>query len=111
MILLALLIVAAAGLAVWIALPLFGPAAARPKDVWSEDLVEMKHAVYRSILDLEFDRRVGKVSEDDYRLLRGQHESEAIDLLHRLDREADREEITDALEAEISAARERLRRE
>jgi len=32
---------------------------------WKE-LVDAKHALYRSILDLETDRSVGKVAEEDY---------------------------------------------
>jgi hypothetical protein len=89
---------------------------------WKE-LVDAKHAVYRSIIDLEFDRSVGKVAEEDYGILRHQHEMEALAILHEMDAMAAAADAAadatgtpspevapqDTLEAEIAAARERLR--
>ncbi len=82
-----------------------------PDTRWSE-LVDAKHAAYRSILDLELDRSVGKVSREDYPILRRQHEAEALAILARMD-EMDEMETTetasfDTLEAEIAAARRRI---
>ena len=121
-----LLGIALAGLGLWILQPLRLPRRVAPAgsvdDARWKELVDAKHAVYRSILDLEFDRSVGKVAEEDYGILRHQHEAEALALLHEMDamtsaaagsRPGEAPEAAlgpeDTLEAEIAAARERLR--
>ncbi|GAC1363062.1 MAG: hypothetical protein NVSMB32_04240 [Actinomycetota bacterium] len=78
---------ALAGLALWILGPLRAPLQRRSAvdDARWKELVDAKHAIYRSILDLEFDRAVGKVSEADYTFLRRQHESDALALLKEMD--------------------------
>jgi hypothetical protein len=50
---------------------------------------EQKRAVLRAIKDLEFERGVGKISEDDYRVLMGRYRSEAKRLLRVLDDRAE----------------------
>lgn len=99
-------------LAVWTALPLIEPRRdeSPPANRRLDDLVESKQAIYRSILDLELDHQVGKVSDGDYALLRRQHEREALAILKELDQAAASDQIADVLEAEIAAARERLRK-
>ena len=116
-----------AGLGLWILQPLRGARRVTPPGgvddgKWKE-LVDAKHAVYRSIIDLEFDRSVGKVAEEDYGILRHQHEMEALAILHEMDAMAAAADAAadatgtpspegapqDTLEAEIAAARERLR--
>jgi hypothetical protein len=127
----ALLGIVMAGIALWVLQPLRGarggpaglPAGGVDAGRWKE-LVDAKHAVYRSILDLEFDRSLGKVAEEDYGILRRQHELEALALLHEMDAMASAAAGAPAadpgvgpgpgdpeatLEAEIAAARERLR--
>jgi hypothetical protein len=122
----ALLGIVLAGLGLWILQPLRLPRrVAAPGSVddarWKE-LVDAKHAVYRSILDLEFDRSVGKVAEEDYGILLHQHQAEALALLHEMDAlasaaagnsrpggSASAAGPEETLEAEIAAARERLR--
>jgi metal-dependent amidase/aminoacylase/carboxypeptidase family protein len=107
-----LLAIALAGLALWILAPLRAPSRRAGEEVdtrWKE-LVDAKHAVYRCILDLEFDRAVGKVSEEDYTVLRRQQEVEALGILTEMDALASTAEASrDTLEAEIAAARARLR--
>jgi hypothetical protein len=71
-------------------------------------LTESRNSVYRSMLDLEFDRSVGKVSSEDYAELMRQHESEAAEILREIDESS--AHAVDPLEAEIAAARERLRK-
>ena len=116
----ALLGIVLAGLGLWILQPLRLPQRIAPPGSvdgarWKE-LVDAKHAVYRSILDLEFDRSVGKVAEEDYGILLHQHQAEALALLHEMDALASAaaeapvatKAPEDTLEAEIAAARERL---
>jgi hypothetical protein len=103
---------AGAGLAAWILSPLRrGGVAERLPDTRRSELVEAKHAALRSILDLELDRSVGKVSDEDYRILRRQHEGEAVAIIAEID-EIDRlgsgGASSDVLEAEIAAARRRM---
>ncbi|HWD72152.1 MAG TPA: hypothetical protein VG779_06460 [Actinomycetota bacterium] len=123
----ALLGIVLAGLGLWILQPLRLPRRVAPPgsvdDARWKELVDAKHAVYRSILDLEFDRSVGKVSEEDYGILLHQHEAEALSLLHEMDAMASAAAGSsrpgapspaaggpeETLEAEIAAARERLR--
>lgn len=102
----------AVALAVWTLAPFFRPKPLEPSTASARlaQLIESKHAVYRSILDLEFDNRVGKISDSDYLVLRRQHESDAIAILKEMDLEASAESNADLLETEISAARDRLRR-
>src|SRR3989442_12201954 len=108
----ALVVVAFAGLALWILGPLRAPSrrTGEEGDARWKELVDAKHAIYRSILDLEFDRAVGKVSEEDYAVLRRQQEAEALAVLTEMDALASTAEASpDTLEAETAPARERLR--
>jgi len=49
---------------------------------------EQKRAVLRALKDLEFERSVGKISEEDYRALVAKYRAEAKRLLQLLDQEA-----------------------
>jgi hypothetical protein len=51
----------------------------------SDDLLRLKMAVYRDIKDLEFDRGMGKVSDEDYAAMRTDYESEAVRVLEAMD--------------------------
>ncbi|HEU5001450.1 MAG TPA: hypothetical protein VFW71_01545 [Actinomycetota bacterium] len=137
-----LIVVLLGGALAWVLRPLRHPArhARAAEDARWRELVETKHALYRSILDLEFDQAVGKVSDADYVFLRRQQEAEALGVLARMDAmaaergapgtegaggalAADSEagaglesgdapagtSLEDRLEAEIAAARSRLR--
>lgn len=98
--------------AAWVVAPLLGSAsraALHPSDWKLDELIESKHAIYRSILDLELDHKVGKVSDEDYRALRSQHEAEALAVIKQMDQEASSDTAADLLEEEIAAARDRLR--
>lgn len=112
------------GMALWILRPLRRPLkpAATPDDAHWRELLESKHQLYRSILDLEFDQSVGKVSDADYHYLRRQQEGEALAILKEMDALAAAREavpasgppgdhpasVEDRLEREIAAARVRL---
>lgn len=96
--------------AVWVLRPLLDRRSsqqAEPDEALIE-LVEAKQEMYRSILDLEDDHRVGKVSDEDHAFLRGQYQTEAVSLLHRIDDSLSEDSISDRLEEEIAVARLRL---
>lgn len=94
----------------WILRPSFTPR--RELDEGSEEverLVEMKQAIYRSIIDLEHDAALGKVSDEDHRAIKQQHEAEAIEILNELEAQGD-EALRLRLESEIAEARDRMKR-
>ena len=81
------------------------------------ELEEKKMTALNAILDLESERVVGKLTEDDFDELRAIYEAEALDLIHELD-DTDPEdpvlddtapaESSDPLEREIAIVRKRL---
>ncbi|MBI4953517.1 MAG: zinc ribbon domain-containing protein [Myxococcales bacterium] len=64
---------------------------------------ERKRAVLRAIKDLEFERGVGKISDDDYRVLMDQYRGEAKRLLRLIDEQArpDRERVQKVIDAHL----------
>src|SRR5687767_7962758 len=68
------------------------------------ELEEQKVVALTAILDLENERDVGKLSDDDFAELRAVYETQALDALHRLDVVV--AEGTDPLETEIARVRE-----
>jgi len=49
------------------------------------DLLRQRDTLYREIADLDFDRRTGKVGEEDYREQREEYLEEAATVLRELD--------------------------
>lgn len=75
------------------------------------ELDAVKTTALSAIVDLEADRSVGKLSEEDFEVLRAQYEAEALRALVELDAlraESPVPEGDDALEEEIAAMRVRL---
>ena len=95
-------------LAAWVARPLFAPAPIRATEADERliELVEEKQAIYRSILDLDLDLEVGKISPEDHLAFRSRYEAEAARILKKID--LLEEENLDTIEAEIAEARKRL---
>jgi hypothetical protein len=82
-----LLVLAVLGAAVFVITgPLRRPPGERePEDRGEAALEAAKEAKYREIRDAELDRRTGKLSEDDWRVLDAQLRAEAVEILRRLD--------------------------
>lgn len=106
-------------MALWIARPLFtrGSAVdgrgAEAEGVTGE-LMEAKQSVYRSLIDLELDNKLGKLSPDDYTALHRQDKQEALSLIREIENQRDQATESEqtpemTLEQEIRAARARLR--
>ena len=52
----------------------------------TEELQARKAEIYAAIRDIDFDYRMGKLSEEDYNALREQYKGEAIKVMQALDR-------------------------
>lgn len=71
-------------------------------------LVEDREALYDAIRELDFDHRMGKVEEDDYRATRSRYESRAVELIKAIEETAaPAQDIEDRIEREIAALRQK----
>ena len=68
-----------------------------------------KRAALAAIVDLEDDRSVGKIAEDDFRALKNQYEAEAVAAIAELDALETSNAAPDKLEAEIARVRAAMR--
>ena len=82
-------------------------------------LMENREMVYDAIRELDFDYRMGKVEDDDYRETRARYEAEAVDIMKAIDQSNGRAErpdvpkaagksqkaVEDQIEREIAALR------
>ena len=69
-------------------------------------LIEDREALYDAIRELDFDYRMGKVEEDDYRATRSRYEGRAIELMRAIEETAGPSpEIDERIEREIAALR------
>lgn len=94
-----------AALLAWVSAPLFGRKHRETAGETADSAhLERKHAVYRAILDLEHDRKLGKVEDSQYAVMRTQLESEAAAILDEMDTLL---QTGDPLEEEIATARRR----
>lgn len=76
---------------------------AAPMPEEEADPLARRQAIYMELLDLDFDHRVGKVSDEDYLQLREAMVRRAADLLRMA--EEDRRAADEQIEAEVSALR------
>jgi hypothetical protein len=75
--------------------------------VTEEELEAKKKSALGAIIDIEDEKTVGKLSDEDFEILRREYEAEALDALIELDG-LQRVPDDDSLEAEIAAMRARL---
>ena len=90
-------------IAVLVAWPLLD---ARPESVQplpdAERLVrweKQKAAAYAAIREAEFDKQMGKLTDEDYQFIRQKYEARAIEALAQLDRLAQRDESIGSMES------------
>jgi len=70
-------------------------------------LLEARESLYDTIQDLDFDFRMGKVEEEDYRQTRSRHEADAIALLKEIDRtDTSPASLEEEVEQRVSALRQ-----
>jgi hypothetical protein len=87
--LLGLLLISAVALAV--AIPLFSHSAApdlqpEPEESEVARWEKQKADAYSAIKEAEFDRQMGKLTDEDYQILREKYETRALEALAQLDR-------------------------
>lgn len=96
----------------YVATPLRRPGAAATATPEEQgDAIEAsakKDAALSAIVDIETERRIGKLSAADFEELRREYEAAALEALKELDTIRLSERTDDALEAEIAAVRARL---
>lgn len=71
-------------------------------------LLGRKAVVYSNLKDLEFEFKMGRLSEPDFRRLEAGYKGEAALLLHELDRIGADENLDDEIEREISTRKAKL---
>lgn len=72
-----------------------------------DELTSKKRSALEAIIDMEDERTVGKLSQEDFEILRREYEAEALDALMELDTLQSVPD-DDSLEAEIAEMRARL---
>ena len=117
-------ILIAAGVLLFIFTPLFDPRDTNTihqisrREARRRELIEQRDMVYEAIRELDFDYRMGKVEEDDYRQTRARYTAQAVELIKSLDKAAERTDqpapkpqgISDQIEKEIAAIRRTRRK-
>lgn len=98
--------IAALATLVWVLVPLRRPEAERA-DVrtLTDEADARKRAALEAIVDLEDDRGVGKLAENDFRALKRQYEAEAVGAMAELDALEGSAAGSDELELEIARVR------
>lgn len=74
-----------------------------------ESLLQKKEALYENMKDLEFEWKMGKLSEEDFHKLREEYKHEAALLLDRIDFVEHGEDYNALLDKELESKRRRLK--
>ncbi len=72
----------------------------------ARQLTERKEQLYSSIIELEFDRELGKLPEDDFLRMRSELETEALAIIHQLDQlngQTSPDSLEQRIEREVAA--------
>jgi hypothetical protein len=70
-------------------------------------LTEQRDALYAAIRELDFDHRMGKIDDADYRRMRGDYTQQAVALLKEIDRGNGRSRAADDVEREVASFRKK----
>ena len=72
------------------------------------ELIEERERVLETIRELDFDHRMGKVEEGDYKDARSRYEAQAIEAMRAVDRtkgKPDKADVEKQIEAEVASLR------
>jgi hypothetical protein len=105
----AIVVLLAAGAAVFVAAPIRRGIPAPVEDAGLEELHARKRSSLAALIDLESEHAVGKLSDADFEQLKTTYEAEALTVLDEIDALEDAP-AKDDLENEIAAVRSRLER-
>lgn len=70
-----------------------------------ESLLQKKDAIYENMKDLEFEYKMGKLSEEDFQKLRDEYKAEAGIVLDRIDYIEHSEDYNALVEKEVASKR------
>lgn len=79
-----------------------------PTETESDRLMSRKAAVYGNLKDLEFEYKMGRLSDADFRQLQDGYKNEAAGILQKLDQVNASENLDAAIEKEIALRKSRL---
>ena len=71
-------------------------------------LLNRKAVVYTNLKDLEFEYRMGRLADDDFRRLEAGYKAEASQILQKLDGLGVEKDLDESIEQEIAARKARL---
>ncbi len=73
-----------------------------------DHLLSRKAVIYHNLQDLEFEYKMGRLSENDFRLMEAGYKNEAALILQKLDRLGAGEDIDELIEKEVAAQKMQL---
>jgi len=73
-------------------------------------LLQRKNVIYRNLRDLEFEHKMGRLSDTDFRQLEAGYKSEAAGILQKVDQLNTDELIDDSIEKDVAARKAKLYR-
>jgi ribosomal protein L32 len=79
-----------------------------PAETEVDRLLSRKAAVYSNLKDLEFEYKMGRLSDSDFRQLQAGYKNEAAGILQNLDQLNASENLDDAIEKDIALRKSRL---
>jgi hypothetical protein len=71
-------------------------------------LVDRKAVVYANLKDLEFEYKMGRLTDADFRQLEAEYKNEAADILGSLDKLSISENLEEAIEKDIASRKDKL---
>ena len=95
---------------IYVLMPLFRKSAHGPEmelvaETEADRLLDRKTVVYRNLRDLEFEYKMGRLSDSDYQQLEAVYKNEAAGILQKLDKLSVAEELGEAIEKGIGAVK------
>lgn len=84
--------------------PFLAPEEIYDEAVNSPELVSQKNRVIGAIREIDMDYQTGKLSEEDYQLLRSRYTAAAAEIIRRMDEEAGLAEVEEEVAAQVESA-------
>jgi hypothetical protein len=83
----------------------YGPEIELAAETEADRLLDRKTVVYRNLRDLEFEHKMGRLSDTDFQQLEAVYKNEAAGILQELDKLSVAEELGEAIEEGIAAVK------